>query len=334
MDAACAALLFGLFASHGCGAGAFAALVAAHNLLAFGLQPLLAVAVDGRQCYRQAAVAGCALTAAAMLVAGALPIPAVCVAGVGNALFHLGGGSVGIRLKPGFAAPAGIFVAPGAVGLFLGTWLGESGFFAPWTGALLLGAFSVLLSAHAAPILQPRYRPERPLGRGRFILLLLLSSIAMRSLLGLALSFPRTPSRGLAWLLVLAAAFGKGLGGVFADRFGWMRTAVCALLISMPLLMFGTASHAEKIVAMFLVATTMPVALVAVSESLPREPAFAFGLTGMALLVGALPGFTRLRPLAGIPGPMAAAVLACMLALYFGLRLARLSHSPKPQGAE
>ena len=71
-----------------------------------------------------------------------------------------------------------------------------------------------------------------------------------------------------------------------------MRTAVCALLMSIPLLMFGTASHAEKIVAMFLVATTMPVALVAVSESLPREPAFAFGLTGMALLVGALPGFT------------------------------------------
>jgi FSR family fosmidomycin resistance protein-like MFS transporter len=334
VDAVCAALQFGLFASHGCDAGTFAALVAAYNLLAFGLQPLLAVAVDSRQYYRQAAVAGCALTAAAMLVAGALPLPAVCVAGVGNALFHIGGGSVGIRLKPGFATPAGIFVAPGAVGLFLGTWLGEGGFFAPWTGALLLGAFSVLLLAHATPILQPRYRPERPLGRGGLILLLLLSSIAMRSLLGLALSFPWTSSRGLASLLVLAVALGKGFGGVLADRFGWMRTAVCALLMSIPLLMFGTASHAEKIVAMFLVATTMPVALVAVSESLPREPAFAFGLTGMALLVGALPGFTQARPLAGMREPMVAAGLACVLALYFGLRLARLSHRPKPQGAE
>jgi len=263
------------------------------------------------------------------LVPGSLPMMAVCVAGAGNALFHLGGGSVGLRLKPGFATPAGIFVAPGAVGLFLGTLLGETGFSALWTGALLLGMFSVALLVYEAPALQPRDRPERPLGRRRLILLLLLISVAMRSLLGLALSFPWT-----APLLVLAAALGKGFGGVLADRFGWMRTALCAPLMSMPLLMFGTASHVEKILAMFLVATTMPVALAAVSESLPREPAFAFGLTGFALLVGALPGFSHLRPLAGTREPMVAAVLVCALGLCFGLRLAHLSHNPKPQDAE
>jgi FSR family fosmidomycin resistance protein-like MFS transporter len=269
-----------------------------------------------------------------MLVPGSVPILAVCVAGAGNALFHLGGGSVGLRLKPGFATPAGIFVAPGAAGLFLGTLLGESGFSALWTGALLLGMFSVLLLAHQAPALEPRDRPERPLGRGRLILLLLLSSVAMRSLAGLALSFPWTSSPALAPLLVLAGALGKGFGGVLADRFGWMRTALCAPLMSAPLLMFGTASHVEKIFAMFLVATTMPVALAAVSESLPREPAFAFGLTGFALLVGALPGFSRVRPLVGMREPMVAAVLVCALGLCLGLRLAHLSHSPKPQNAE
>jgi FSR family fosmidomycin resistance protein-like MFS transporter len=334
VDAACAALLFGWFVSHHGDAGAFAALAAAYGLLAFGLQPLLALTVDRRQWYRQAAATGCALTAAAMLVPGSLPILAVCIAGAGNALFHLGGGSVGLRLRPGLAAPAGIFVAPGAVGLFLGTSLGESGFSALWTGALLLGIFSVLLLVHEAPVFQPPGRPERPLGRGRLILLLLLSSVAMRSLLGLALSFPWTSAPALAPLLVLAAALGKGWGGVLADRFGWMRIAVCAPLMSMPLLMFGTASHVEKILAMFLVATTMPVALAAVSESLPREPAFAFGLTGFALLVGALPGFSHLRPLTRLRDPMVAAELVCALALCFGLRLAHLSHSPQPQHAE
>jgi FSR family fosmidomycin resistance protein-like MFS transporter len=260
---------------------------------------------------------------------------AVCVAGVGNALFHLGGGSVGLRLKPGSAAPAGIFVAPGAAGLFLGTLLGESGFSALWTGALLLGLFSVLLLVHEAPVPPPRDRPQRALGRGRLILLLLLISVAMRSLLGLAVSFPWTSSPALAALLVLSSALGKGLGGVLADRFGWMRTAVCTLTMSIPLLMFGTASHVEKMLAMFLVATTMPVALAAVSESLPGEPAFAFGLTGIALLVGALPGFSQgRRPLAGMREPMVAAVLACALALWFGLRLAHLSRGPNPQHAE
>ena len=255
---------------------------------------------------------------------------AVCIAGAGNALFHLGGGSVALRLKRGFAAPAGIFVAPGAVGVLLGTLLGESGFSALWTGALLLGMFSVLLLVHEAPMPQPRDRPERPLRRGRLILLLLLISVAMRSLLSLALSFPPT----LAPLLLLTGALGKGWGGVLADRFGWMRTAVCALMMSIPLLMFGTASHGEKILAMFLVSTTMPVALAAVSESLPGEPAFAFGLTGFALLVGVLPGFSHLRPLAGIREPMVAAAVVCALALCFGLRLAHLSDSPQPQSAE
>jgi len=132
----------------------------------------------------------------------------------------------------------------------------------------------------------------------------------------------------------LAAALGKAFGGVLADRFGWMRMALWAPLLSMPLLMFGTASHVEKILAMFLVATTMPVALAAVSESLPREPAFAFGLTGFALLVGALPGFSHLRPLTRLRDPMVAAELVCALALCFGLRLAHLSHSPQPQHAE
>ena len=237
-------------------------------------------------------------------------------------------------MKPGFAAPAGIFVAPGAVGLFLGTLLGESGFSALWTGALLLIMFSLLLLVHEAPVPQLRDSPQHPLGRGRLILPLLLISVAMRSLLGLAFSFPWTSSPALAALLVLAGALGKGLGGVLADRFGWMRTAVCTLTMSIPLLMFGTASHVEKMLAMFLVAATMPVALAAVSDSLPREPAFAFGLTGFALLVGALPGFSHLRPLTRLRDPMVAAELVCALALCFGLRLAHLSHSPQPQHAE
>lgn len=333
VDAACAALFFGLFASGHCGPGMFTALAAAYNLLAFGFQPLVALAVDDRQFYRQAAAAGCALTAAAMLVPGSLAIPAVCVAGVGNALFHVGGGSVALRVKPGFAAPAGIFVAPGAAGLFLGSMLGRNGFSALWIVALVLGLFSALLLAHEAPALQARARLPRPLGRGRLIVLLLLSSIAMRSLVSAAFS-SWTSSPALIPLLVLAAALGKGFGGVLADGFGWMRTALCAPLISIPLLMFSTASSMEKILAMFLVATTMPVALAAVAEAFPREPAFAFGLTAAALLAGSLPGLTPAQSFLAIRSPMAAAALVCALALYFGLRLARLSHAAQPQYAE
>ena len=335
VDGACAALVFGLFASGHCDPRLFIALAAAYNLLAFGLQPLLALAIDGRRDYRHAAAAGCALTAAAMLLPGSLAILAVCLAGVGNAIFHLGAGSLALRIRPGCATPAGIFVAPGAIGLFLGTVLGQSRFSALWAAAPVLGAFAVLLLRHEAPAFQRRDdAPAQPIGPGRLMLLLLLSSIAMRSLLSLALGLPRAPGPALVPLMVLAAALGKAFGGVLADRFGWMRMALWAPLLSMPLLMFGTASHAEKIAAMFLVSATMPVALAAVAEAFPREPAFAFGLTAAALLVGALPALTPAPAFLGIGAAMAAAALVCALALCGGLRLARLSYAAQTQYAK
>jgi FSR family fosmidomycin resistance protein-like MFS transporter len=323
VDAACAALVFGLVASHHFDAGMGGVVFVLYNLLAFGLQPLLALAVDRRQCYRQAAVVGCAVTGAAMLLPGSLAMWAVCVAGVGNALFHLGAGSIALRLQPGSAGPAGIFVAPGGVGLFLGIVLGEHGFSAFWTGAVALGALAVLLLVHVVPLPPPREKPEIVCGPGKLILLLLLCSVAMRSLVGLALGVPWRPSPMLATGLVAAAAAGKGLGGVLADRFGWMRVALCAPLAAVPLLLCATSWHAEAVAAMFLVSATMPVALAAVAKSLPREPAFAFGLTAFALLVGGLPALTAAGPLFGLREPLAVAALGCGLALYFGLRLSQ-----------
>ncbi len=334
VDGACAALVFGLFASGHYDPRLFTALTAAYNLLAFGLQPLLALAIDGRRDYRHAAAAGCALTAAAMFLPGSLAIPAVCLAGVGNALFHLGAGSLALRMRPGCATPAGIFVAPGAIGLFLGTALGQRGFSALWMTAPVLGAFAVLLLRHEAPALQRRDAPAQPIGPGRLMLLLLLSSVAMRSLLSLPLGFARAPGPALVPLMVLAAALGKAFGGVLADRFGWMRMALWAPLLSVPLLIFGSASQAETVAAMFLVSATMPVALAAVAEAFPREPAFAFGLTAAALLVGALPALTPTPAFLGIRSAMAAAALVCALALCGGLRLGRLSYAAQPQYAK
>jgi hypothetical protein len=78
----------------------------------------------------------------------------------------------------------------------------------------------------AAPVPQPRDRPQRALGRGRLIL---------GSLLGLAFSFPWASSPAPAALLVLAGALGKGLGG----RAGGSVRLVGALLGCALALWFG-----------------------------------------------------------------------------------------------
>ena len=86
-----------------------------YNFCAFALQlPLGAVLVrrGGRMMPLCFAAVGCALT-----ILGALSHPAVL--GLGNALFHVGGGVDVIR-DGGKCEKLGIFVAPGALGLYLG----------------------------------------------------------------------------------------------------------------------------------------------------------------------------------------------------------------------
>lgn len=72
-----------------------------------------------------------------------------------------------------------------------------------------------------------------------FILLLVFLSIAIRSLVGMVLVFPWKTNVDLLIILTAAVVLGKGLGGILADKFGWIRVAVGALILSIPFLVFG-----------------------------------------------------------------------------------------------
>jgi hypothetical protein len=67
-----------------------------------------------------------------------LPFAAVIFAGIGNALFYIGGGTISLSLIPRKATAPGIFVAPGALGVLVGTLLGKSGNFSAWPLLLAL----------------------------------------------------------------------------------------------------------------------------------------------------------------------------------------------------
>jgi hypothetical protein len=62
------------------------------------------------------------------------------------------------------------------------------------------------------------------------------------------------------------------------------------MLLSASLLAFS-GQPALAIAGMLTLQMTMPVTLLAVYRALPDEPGFAFGLTTLALLAGALPVF-------------------------------------------
>ena len=120
-----------------------------YNFCAFALQMPIGAAADRLDRNSCVAVGGCAGVLAGLLlgIAG-FPAGAAVVAGIGNACFHVGGGIDVLNRSERRAAPLGIFVAPGALGIFLGTMLGRAGTEAAvWIGGLLILSAVVIRAA-------------------------------------------------------------------------------------------------------------------------------------------------------------------------------------------
>ncbi len=319
VDAACIATLFAIVARDPTNPQS-AFLIIFYNVLAFATQPLFGLLADRFNAPVHAAVWGTLLVAAATLVLP-LPLLAVGITGIGNALFHVGGGVISLKLADGKAALPGIYVAPGALGLALGLWIGKSGHFVAWPFILLL------LAAAGLMVKLPRPAPVAPrplpadLGWFETVLLLLLVSVTIRGMVGMSLVLPWKSEPTLLVILTAAVVLGKALGGVLGDRFGWTRVAVAGLVLATPLLTFFAHTPALAILGVFLFNLTMPVTLICVSEMLPGYSGFAFGLTALALVIGAWPVFTPLRTVTGHPAAIFAAILISIVALYGGLRL-------------
>jgi FSR family fosmidomycin resistance protein-like MFS transporter len=296
VDAACVAAV--VRASRGSYVGDLGAFrtVVGYDLLAFGLQFPLGLLVDRLRLARLSMIVGAAM-AAVVVAPGSIPVLAtLIVAGVGNALFHLGAGGLVLRATGGRAAPAGVFVAPGALGLGLGLWMGRTGRGStfPIYVALVFAAIAlVILDKPAAAnrgtpsgtVAQPTLLPWL------ILLMLLLVSVTVRSFVGFGACFQCPAGLAVAIGLPVAAFLGKLVGGFVADRLGWLRVSVGSLLLSLPLIAFSGGSLVLALPGVLLFQSTMAVTLVAVYALMPRWPATAFGLPCLALIAGAFPSF-------------------------------------------
>jgi len=283
VDGVCAWAMLGRLAGDPCG-------VLLYNFCAFALQLPLGAVLDRLEDRRMPlcfAAAGCCLT-----LAGALLHPAVL--GLGNALFHVGGGVDVIR-DGGKCEKLGLFVAPGALGLYL--------------GGLMTGASPLLLLPAAAAmvlLLRPIRAPEHTLPQataghplGLFLCCFLV--VVLRSHVGMAVAFPwRTGPLALA--AVSAVVLGKMAGGYLAERFGSRRTTVLSLTLAaagyafvhVPLL---------GLLALLCFNMTMPLTLYALWRRFPGYPGAVFGSLTLALFLGYLPTHFGINlPIGGVFG--------------------------------
>lgn len=308
VDFVCAWAMFGFFRS---GSGGYENLLI-YNFCAFALQMPLGTLLD----LRRKAGGGRALVwtglGVVLTVVGALVHPALL--GLGNALFHVGGGMDVICRdfeREHHGRDLGIFVAPGAIGLYLGTRLGktDTGLGTLLIAAAVMGALLALLWRRPKA---ERGTPQQKTGQGtHFLALCCFLVVALRSWVGLGVNFEWKAAYG--FLAVLMTALGKALGGILAARFGISRTIRWSLLLAAGCYLLGENALCGM-AAMLFFNMSMPVTLYLLAKQLPGMAGFSFGLLTFGLFLGFLPVYAGVElPVSGSVFGMAGSLISLAL---------------------
>ncbi len=248
-----------------------------YNFCAFAVQMPLGIIVEGKFPPHKTASFGILLVMLAWLFPS-LPEISLATAGIGNALFHLGGG-LAVMGKSEKAAPLGSFIAPGALGIYFGA-INELPLQIP---VLLVMLILLILLFRKSDIEYREYKIKEFKGRHLAIISLFLV-VTLRGFLGVVDAFPWKSE--WSFFFVLAVVLGKVLGGYLSDKFGAYRVGVISLIISAICFIFPSNVFLGFL-GMFSFQITMPITLWAISKITLKG--FGFGLLTFGLFIGSIP---------------------------------------------
>ena len=315
VDFLCAWAMFGFFQS---GQDAYLNILI-YNFCAFALQMPFGTLMDllsaGKS--RKWMAFGCAAMGATLTVIGTLTHPAVL--GVGNALFHVGGGLDVIledfsRKRGG--RNLGVFVAPGALGLYFGTQLGKGGItFTPLICAgVILAVCAGLLVKNQQKRAEVTVDHSAKEGKIPLLVICCFVVVILRSFTGFAAGFRWKSIEVLGFLAVAVTAAGKAVGGFLSARFDPGKTMTVTLLMAGMCFLLGE-NPVFGILALLLFNMSMPVTLYLLAQYLPNSPGFSFGLLTFALFLGFLPIYfgVSLPASGGVIGAVGSVLSAVLL---------------------
>ena len=121
-----------------------------YNFCAFAMQMPIGLLADKWNRNAVCAAIGCGLIAFSFGFSY-IPVLTVIIAGIGNSLFHVGGGIDVLNVSSKNPTLLGIFVSPGALGIFLGTILGKQGDFSVpvVVAVMVIVAAAILIACYA-----------------------------------------------------------------------------------------------------------------------------------------------------------------------------------------
>ena len=272
-----------------------------YNFCAFAMQMPLGVVVDGlnrrngQQKYEPSF--GFAVVGVLLTFLGVVTHPVVL--GLGNALFHLGGGVGTIHedeAKGWQGRGLGVFVAPGALGLYLGTQLAKGEGISIPVLLIIMGLVAVCCLGWCGQ--RRRLQKKMPViaddtvmeKEALFLLLGCLAVVVIRSYIGMAVGFSWKSTLFAGTVAVLAVVLGKVAGGFAAAQVGVRRTVVVSLLLSTVCFLLSR-NMVAGVLALFLFNMTMPITLYMLVQKLKGLAGFSFGVLTFGLFLGFLPTY-------------------------------------------
>ena len=314
-----------------------------YDIVAFTLQLPIGIALDQLDKNSYAALLSYALVGAGVILSlvpiALLEWPAILLLAIGNALFHSAGGLSVLNISQKHAGPSGIFIATGAIGVFLGTQSAQMGRLQIAFSLLVLLFLCALITLVVQKVNKKYWNVYNVsfdiprLSSNTLLAIALLSLVvALRSYAGMVMAFPWKNEMLLLVLSILGVFAGKAFGGVVADRIGFRTTAIFSLIAAATLFVPSWEIPVLGLLGVFFFNFTMSITLASLANILPNAKGTAFGLASFSLAVGALPALAGFR--IEHPAMLSGISLVSALALGVGLTLVKDSVATGPFGHE
>lgn len=314
-----------------------------YDIVAFTLQLPIGIALDQLDKNSYAALLSYALVGAGVILSlvpiALLEWPAILLLAIGNALFHSAGGLSVLNISQKHAGPSGIFIATGAIGVFLGTQSAQMERLQIAFSLLVLLFLCALITLVVQKVNKKYWNVHNvsfdisELSFNTLLAIALLSLVvALRSYVGMVMAFPWKSEMLLLVLSILGVFAGKALGGMVADRIGFRTTATFSLIVAATLFAPSWEIPVMGLLGVFFFNFAMSITLASLANILPNAKGTAFGLASFSLAVGALPALVGFR--IEHPVMLSGISLVSALALGVGLTLVKDSVATGPFGHE
>ena len=291
VDLSCAAFIYHFLALR-FGITNIAIFILVYDFFAFVLQLPFGVFFNNKNINSFVSMIGCILILFAYLL-NMIPILPVLLIGTGNAMFHIGGGIDILNISQKKSTKIGLYVAPGAFGLFLGCSINKINYSIYLILVLLvisIISLYIMSKTNKTKINQKNISILDYKFNKRIIIYLLLLTICIRGYIGFILNYTWKTDFNLALFAVLLVVFGKAIGGILGGKYGLEKIGFLSLLVSSILFVFSFNNMYIAFASILIFNMTMPITLILLSNYL-NNYGRAFGLNTVALFIGSLLNF-------------------------------------------